>query len=391
VATSGVVVAEAGRLGTPPLLAIGDERAGLVVRLPDGAPAFARGTRIEVAGKLAAPYGQLEIRPARTDIRAVGSGVSPTPITIGTAGPDESLEGRLVTTTGRLTAKPTKTSSGDITLILERDGASPVKVMADASSRITSASLKVGSTYRVVGFVGQRASRSGALDGYRIWARDGADLVVVTGASPSSTPSPRPGPGSSAAGTPDTVTIARGLKITDRAIVIDAIVTAPATLLDATGRRIVVQDASGAIELLLPTGTAAPPVGARIHAIGRIGVAYGAPRLRAERLDVTGSGPVPAALVLHGSPGEAHEWRLVTISGRGLGPGGHLDLSPLGDVFGDAGLRGVAWFTLWQAVLSTVLTLVAALLTVCFIAPAARAARAEAHATDTIDLLEEAA
>ncbi|HEY8817724.1 MAG TPA: hypothetical protein VIM25_02755, partial [Candidatus Limnocylindrales bacterium] len=66
------------------------------------------------------------------------------------------FEGRLVTTTGRLTAKPTKTSSGDITLILERDGASPVKVMADASSRITSASLKVGSTYRVVGFVGQR-------------------------------------------------------------------------------------------------------------------------------------------------------------------------------------------------------------------------------------------
>ena len=39
----------------------------------------------------------------------------------------------------------------------------------------------------------------------------------------------------------------------------------------------------------------------------------------------------------------------------------------------------------------TGLTLVAALLTVCFIAPAARAARAEAHATDTIDLLEEAA
>jgi EmrB/QacA subfamily drug resistance transporter len=39
----------------------------------------------------------------------------------------------------------------------------------------------------------------------------------------------------------------------------------------------------------------------------------------------------------------------------------------------------------------TGLTLVAAVLTVCFIAPAARAARAEAHATDTIDLLEEAA
>jgi EmrB/QacA subfamily drug resistance transporter len=39
----------------------------------------------------------------------------------------------------------------------------------------------------------------------------------------------------------------------------------------------------------------------------------------------------------------------------------------------------------------TGLTLVAAVLTVCFIAPAARTARAEAHATDAIDLLEEAA
>ena len=58
--------------------------------------------------------------------------------------------------------------------------------------------------------------------------------------------------------------------------------TAPATLLDATGRRIVVQDASAAIELLLPSDSGAPPVGSRIHAEGQVGLAYGAPRLRAE-------------------------------------------------------------------------------------------------------------
>ena len=50
-----------------------------------------------------------------------------------------------------------------------------------------------------------------------------------------------------------------------------------------------------------------------------------------------------------------------TILGRGLWPGGELDFSPVGDVFGNAGLRSVAWFTLWQAAVSTVLTLVAAL------------------------------
>ena len=37
----------------------------------------------------------------------------------------EATEGRLVTATGRLDAKPTKTAAGDITLVLERDGGTP--------------------------------------------------------------------------------------------------------------------------------------------------------------------------------------------------------------------------------------------------------------------------
>jgi thiamine transport system permease protein len=48
---------------------------------------------------------------------------------------------------------------------------------------------------------------------------------------------------------------------------------------------------------------------------------------------------------------------VVTIIGRGLWPDGSLDLEPIVDVFTDASLREVAWFTVWQATLSTVLTL----------------------------------
>jgi len=48
---------------------------------------------------------------------------------------------------------------------------------------------------------------------------------------------------------------------------------------------------------------------------------------------------------------------VVTIVGRGLWPDGSLDLQPIVDVFTDASLREVAWFTVWQATLSTVLTL----------------------------------
>ncbi len=114
----------------------------------------------------------------------------------------------------------------------------------------------------------------------------------------------------------ETISIAKALKTTDRLVAIDAIVTAPATLLDSTGRRIVVQDKTGAVEVYLPSGTQAPPVGTRIRVEGKVGVAYGAPRFRAEQVASKGTGAAPAALTLHGSPGDSHEWRLVAVSGR---------------------------------------------------------------------------
>ena len=52
---------------------------------------------------------------------------------------------------------------------------------------------------------------------------------------------------------------------------------------------------------------------------------------------------------------------MVAILGRGLAPDGALDLDPLGDVVTDPALRHVVWFTVWQAALSTVLTLAVAL------------------------------
>jgi thiamine transport system permease protein len=52
---------------------------------------------------------------------------------------------------------------------------------------------------------------------------------------------------------------------------------------------------------------------------------------------------------------------VASIVGRGLTPGGSLDLSPLADVVTDARFRGVAWFTIWQATVSTALTVLVAL------------------------------
>src|SRR5215207_9825429 len=48
---------------------------------------------------------------------------------------------------------------------------------------------------------------------------------------------------------------------------------------------------------------------------------------------------------------------VIAIVGRGLAPHWSVDLDPLGEVVTDAALRHIAWFTVWQATLSTVLTL----------------------------------
>lgn len=53
-------------------------------------------------------------------------------------------------------------------------------------------------------------------------------------------------------------------------------------------------------------------------------------------------------------------WPLMSILAMGLAPGGVPDPGAFADVLGSARLRGVAWFTLWQAVVSTLLTFVVA-------------------------------
>ena len=50
-------------------------------------------------------------------------------------------------------------------------------------------------------------------------------------------------------------------------------------------------------------------------------------------------------------------WPLSLVLARGLGVDGEALLAPLFDAARDPYLRGVAWFTLWQSLLSTVLTL----------------------------------
>src|SRR6185503_12603986 len=96
---------------------------------------------------------------------------------------------------------------------------------------------------------------------------------------------------------------------------IESTVTAAAGLLDASGRRLVVQDRTGAIEVLLPSGATAPSVGAGVRVAGATGVAWGAPQVAATELTRLGSGPTVAPVTLRRAPAERDEWQLVRISG----------------------------------------------------------------------------
>ena len=315
----GVVIAEAGRVGAPPVISIGDAVAGIAVRLPDGVTAPARGTEVRVTGATAAPYGQLEIRPSTGGLALLGTSAAPEPLAITGAQLGEATEGRLVVLAGSQLGAPRKSATGDITIDVRDPGGITIRVVADASSRIVVADLSAGTSHRFAGIVGQHASRKGALDGYRIWLRDRADILAPSGAgatpspSPSAGPTPTPSPSQSGGALTSIAAFAAWPE--GRVGTVAGVVTAGPGLLDSDRRLVVVEDASGAIEVLVPTDATAPGAGTRIRVTGTAGRAWGAPRLTATSIEVVEAHADLTPLTLGSAPGEAEEWELVRVAG----------------------------------------------------------------------------
>jgi hypothetical protein len=322
----GVVTAEAGRVGAN-LVAIQDETGGLAVHLPSGAVAPARGAVMDVTGDLAEPYGQLEVRPTAAAWRLDGAGDLPAAVVL--AGSlDETLEGLLVAITGTVAAGPT--GDGDISFDVDLAAGARIRVVADATSAIAASTLHRGSRYRLTGVAGQRATATGRLDGYRIWLRDTDDVIALPEPAPSPSPSPTTGatpkptatPGPSARPTktpgpsptgPAVITIAAAI-VSGGTVAVEGIVTAGSGLLDRSGRTVVIQDGSAAIQVRLPAGQTAK-VGRLLRVAGDSGRSYGAPRILARTVTDLGAATAPAPVVLHGLPTAAVEWRLVRIVG----------------------------------------------------------------------------
>ncbi|MGA3030085.1 MAG: lamin tail domain-containing protein [Candidatus Limnocylindrales bacterium] len=188
---TGVVTVGAGLVGADDLCAIEDATGGIFVRLPAATVEMAIGQSVDVEGALAAPYGQLEIRGV--DLLVVGTvGLEPEAAHVDLADIGEKNEGSLVTISGSDTS--VTTDSGRLTITIG-DGISSIRVLADPPTGLSRDDVTRGDTVSATGIVGQRATATGRLDGYRLWLRRGTDLVVqeppdsATG-SPSAVPSP---------------------------------------------------------------------------------------------------------------------------------------------------------------------------------------------------------
>jgi hypothetical protein len=319
VVVRGVVIAEAGRLGTPALLTIGDATAGIPVKVPDGIAPPARGALIEVRGVLADPYGQTELRPSSGGVTVISSGTVPGPITLKAGAVGEANEGRLGRVAGTVQASAGTSTGNDISFSIKGADGVTLRVLADASSGLDAALFRKGAGVTLTGVIGQHASRKGALDGYRLWLRDRGDVVVTTTPAPTPSPTPRGGPTptpkpSAGIPKPKVTSIRRALQHQGQRVTVEGVLTVHATLLDASGRRTILEDGTAAIEVYLAGPDASLRLGARIRVTGTVGVAWGAPRLRAEETRVLGTRQ-PAVHALRSAPTAAVEWRLVRVSG----------------------------------------------------------------------------
>jgi hypothetical protein len=192
---AGLVTVGPGLVGVEGLFAVGDATGGIFVRAPASSEGPAVGREVEIEGTLAAPYGQLEIRDVVSLI--VGNdGAEPAATFVDLADVGEEMEGSLVTIRGAVTS--VQTDAGRLTITIG-DGASTVRVLADPPTGLSKSDVARGDAVLATGIVGQHSSATGRLDGYRLWLRRRADLVVAAPA-PTEPPEPRSEGGVSGAG-----------------------------------------------------------------------------------------------------------------------------------------------------------------------------------------------
>jgi hypothetical protein len=303
----GIVTVEPGLVGADGLFAIGDSSGGIFVRLSTAAEGLTVGRLVEVDGTLAAPYGQLEIRNlgrlvVETDDK------EPSATLVGLPDVGEPTEGSLVTIRG--TVDSVQTDAGRLTIEIG-DGTSVVRVFADPPTGLSSSDVARGDVVLATGIVGQHATATGRLDGYRVWLRRRSDLIV----DPPTVAEP-PNPSAAPTGKLVYHDLTSSLGTRGAAVDVEAAVTATTGLLDIGNPTIVVDDGTAAVAVILPDATDVPPVGMRVRVTGKVGRWEGGPTVIASQVTAEGELQATAPRPVAGSLDGSVEWQLVRVCGR---------------------------------------------------------------------------
>jgi len=166
-----------------------------------------------------------------------------------------------------------------------------------------------------VGIVGQRASATGKLDGYRLWLRRRTDLLTT---APGQTAAPTSGHGTTAPGSTASATgdLAGALQTRGAAVDVEATVTATAGLLDLSGPTIVVDDGATAVAVILPASASKPQVGTRVHVTGKVGRWETGPTVLASAVVSLGQTQAVSPRTVTSALDASLEWRLIRVCGR---------------------------------------------------------------------------
>ena len=281
---TGVVTAEPGRILGDRTLFIQDGSGGIAVRLPEGYALDEVAARPHRAGPTASSPPRTGTwscaRPRQPTSWPSAAAVFLIAVTLRSQAIDEAAEGLLA----RLTATVVlvERRSGSAFSIVVRDDQGQAQVYVHTELGADAGAFERGQRLTVTGIVGQRASRTGGTDGHRLWPRD----AVTWRSSPSRrrsrrrlpTPTPTRVTGTGVDPAPVSPMPRRATAVT-----IVGTVTSQAGLIDGEGRRVTVEDPSGAILVRYPDGaTPVPGVGWVIRARGEVGTWYGGRQLEAE-------------------------------------------------------------------------------------------------------------
>jgi DNA/RNA endonuclease YhcR with UshA esterase domain len=304
---AGVVTVGPGLVGADDMIVIGDWSGGIFIHLSAPTTEPAIGCQVEVDGILAAPYGQLEIRNPVSLVLGAND-KEPTGGVVPLADVGEGTEGSLVTVRG--TVDSVGVDGGRLTIEIG-DGTTTVRLLADPPTGLSRSDVMRGDVVVATGIVGQHASATGRLDGYRVWLRRRSDLGIEAPIE-AATLNPVPAP------TVDSIylDLASALGTRGAAVDVEGVVTATAGLMDIGGPTIVVDDGSAAVAVLMPGSTAAPPLGMRVRLTGKVGRWEGGPTVLASGVQALGELEAVTPRSVAGPLDGSLEWQLVKVCGR---------------------------------------------------------------------------